>query len=395
MKYLTRFFLIGIGILFLAFFAARPALAMEFRSSDSAVVVSENEMVVGTLFAGGNTVEIDGAVEGDLFCAGQTIVVKGSVGGDVLCAGQTIRIEGTVGGNVRTVGQTVDIEGVISRNVMVMGQTITLGSASSVEGDTVAAGQTVTLGGDVGKSFLGAGNLVAVEGTVGQDANMYGNVIQVGSGAHIVGKLTYASEKDISIADQAVVGEIVRQEMPKKSAVERPKKQFPIAVRLMGEKPWPQNAVGSILTYLVIGAIGVLLFKNGIVKVVDVMKENTGASFGVGFLWLIIFPVLFILLLVTIIGIPVAILYAFLFAIIAIVSKLFVAMYIGKEILTSFWKNQKENWYMAVLIGVTVSWLVFSMPYIGGLTSFLAILWGTGGLVKAVLNKRQARHSGK
>jgi hypothetical protein len=390
MKYLTSFFLTGIAILFLAFFAVKPVLAMEFRSSDNAVVVAEDEMVGGSLFAGGSSVQINGAVEGDLFCAGQTIIIKGSVGGDVLCAGQTVRIEGTVGGNIRTVGQTVDIDGMVSRNVMIVGQTVRVGKESVVEGEGVFGGQTVSILGDVGKSVLGGGNLVVVEGTVGEDATLAGNTVQIGAGAHIAGKLTYESDKDAVIADGAVVGEIVKQPMRKElSGMKRPEKQFPKIMGFTKGKPWPQNAVGPILIYLVIGALGILLFKNGISKVIDGMKEHAGASFGIGLLWLIVFPVLFILLLITIIGIPIAILYAGLFALIAIVSKLFAAVYVGKEILTSLVKNQKENWYGAVLVGVTVSWLVFSMPIIGGLTSFLAMLWGTGGLVRTVLVRKK------
>ena len=391
MKHLIRFSLISIAVLFLAFFSAKPVFAMEFRSSDSAVVVAEDEMVAGTLFAGGSTTQIDGAVEGDLFCAGQTIVVKGSVGGDVLCAGQTIRIEGTVGGNIRTIGQTVDIDGIVSRNVMTVGQTVTVGKESIVEGDGVFGGQTVSILGDIGKSILGGGNSVLIDGTVSGDAMLGGNTIQLGTTAHIAGKLTYESDKDAVIASGAVVGEIVKQPMPEKSSVERQKKQFPIIARFMRGKPWPLNAVGPVLTYLVIGAVGVLLFKTKIIKVVSVMKEYTKASFGVGFLWLLVFPVVFLTLLVTIIGIPIAILYALLFIIIAIVGKLCTAILIGRELVASFWNKERENWYLAVLFGVTISWLVFSMPYIGGLTSFIAIVWGMGGLVKIIFSKKQAK----
>jgi hypothetical protein len=395
MKHFSRFFLIGTAILFLAFFLASPALAMEFRSSENAVVVSQDEMIAGSLFAGGSSVQIDGAVEGDLFCAGQTITIKGSVGGDVLCSGQTIRIEGTVGGNIRSIGQAINVEGAVERNVMMLGQNITLGEESTVGGEAVVAGQNVMVTGDVTESFLGAGNSVDIEGSVGGDATLYGNMVQVGSGAHIGGKLTYASEKDITVAEDAMVGEIVRKAMPEKSSLERSKKPLPIWAKFMKGKPWPQNAVGSILTYIVIGAIGILLFKNGISKIVDVMKEHAGASFGVGLLWYIVFPVLFILFLITIIGIPIALLYAFLFAIVALISKLLVAILIGKEMTVSFWKAQKDNWYIAMIIGVTVSWLVYSMPYIGGLTSCAAILWGTGGLVKTIFFKKQTKSVGR
>jgi cytoskeletal protein CcmA (bactofilin family) len=392
MKYFIRFFIPVLSLLFIVFLFPHPVNAMDFRSSEKSVVVAEDELIVGTLVAAGNTVDINGSVDGDVLCIGQTITIHGSVSGDIICAGQTIRIDGTVGGNVRVAGQTVDVESPVARNGILFGQTVTLGKESVVSGDVITAGQTVSVLGDIGKGVLGAGNDISIDGTIDGDARVFANAITVGQSALITGTLNYESDANAVIAEGAQVGNTVKQPMRKE--FQEMKKANQPKDENRGKK-WPMNALGSMLTYIIFGCIGVLLFKEKMRMVIETMKEHTLGSVGYGLLWIMIFPALFITLFVTIIGIPVAILYAMVFAFVLWIAKLFTAMYIGKEVVQSFWKAKEMNWYLVIIIGVILTELIFFLPFVGGLTACLAMLWGTGGLIKTYFHSRTGKKAVK
>ena len=396
MNHLVRFFLTGISILFFAFFLVpKQALAMEFRSSDQTVTVGPGETIVGSLFATGETVQIDGVVEGDVFCAGKTILVKGSIGGDVICAGQTIEVDGTVAGSVRVAGQTVVVNGYIGRNVTGLGQTITIGSASIVNGDLISAGQTITFGGVVRQGLAAAGDTVLVNGSIGGDTNFAVNRLQLGETAKISGTLTYESDKDAVIATGASVGTIVKQPMRKDGENwQNGKGRFPKMLGAM-RKPWPVSAVGSIITFFLLSVVFIFLFPGKTERVVDMIATYPARSVIMGLLAFIITPIVFVTLVITIIGIPLAILLILLFALMAFVSKLFVALWVGRKIQSSFMKKKGENWYLAAAIGVTVSYLVFHLPYVGWLISLIAILIGMGGMVSIVFSRAPLKKSGR
>jgi len=383
MKPFIRFLTIFVLTLCFGGLVTKPVHAMEFRTSDGDVMVKSDEVITGSLFTAGNTIEIDGVVKGDVYCAGKTITIKGSVGGDVLCAGQTVMLSGSVTGSIRTAGQIITMDGSVGRNVNAFGQTVTQGKESGVMGDMIVGGETVLLNGSVGQSLAAGATTATINGAIGGDVQMMASMLDVGGTAKVRGTLTYESEKDARIATGASLTKIVKQPMRKDvSEWRNPQKKVPAMVGAL-RKPWPMNALGSIVVYIVLGAVMVFLFRNGMTKSIDMVADHRGSSALVGGLIYLTFPMIFLILLVTIIGIPVAVLYALAIALIGFLSKLVVALYIGREIVRSFWKSAKENLYLSVCIGVALSWLVYDLPFVGWLVSCVAMLIGTGAIVKA------------
>lgn len=371
-------------------FVATPAYAMEFRTSDQSVVIGQDEQVSGSLFAAGDTVEINGVVDGDVYCAGKTVMVTGTVNGDVLCAGQTVRVTGPVSGSIRTAGQTVTLDGTVQRSLNAFGQTISVEKNAVVDGDAVIAGQTMMVGGTLAKGLVGAGDTVSLDGTIGGDMNLAVATLQVGDKANVQGKLTYESQKDAVVAPGAVVGTLIKQPVRKEMGDwQKPQKKLPEFMGAMS-KPWPVNAIGSIVTFILVGFVMAFLFPRKTQDVVDTVKQYPGRSIGIGILTLLVSPVIFFILLVTIIGIPLAILFALFMALVLFLSKLFVALWAGREIATSFWGKSKENWLVITLIGVTISWLLFSLPFVGWLVGGIAMMTGVGAMVSVMVTRKPA-----
>lgn len=371
---------------------------MEFRSSDQTVTVGPGETVVGSLFATGQTVQIDGVVEGDVYCAGKTILVKGSVNGDLLCAGQNVQVDGTVTGSIRTAGQTISLHNAIGRNVTAVGQIVNLGTLSRVGGDVVLGGQTMTLAGVIAQGVLAASETMILNGTVGGNTKLAVNTLQVGETARINGTLMYESVNDAVVAPGALIGTVVKQPVQKERRgdwrLELEEKKLSQIWGAM-QKPWPVNALGSIVTFFLLAVVFIFLFPGKTERVVDMIATSPGRSVFMGLLAFVITPIVFVTLLITIIGIPLAILLILLFVLMAFVSKLFVALWVGRKIQSSFMKKKRENWYLAAAIGVTVSYLVFHLPYVGWLVSFIAVLIGMGGMVSIVFSRAPLKKSGR
>lgn len=372
MKHFARFFLILVT--FGAFFLAQPVSAFEVRNADQ-VRVAEQDVISSSLVTGGTTIDIDGEVQGDLICAGQRITVRGMVDGDVLCIGQTIDIEGVVTGNVRVMAQTVKIQGEVQRNVTVLGQTLALSPESVIGGDVAFAVQGLDMSGSVGKSISGAAATASINGIVDGAVSLNVGTLTIGDGAHLIGAVSYTGEKEASISSNAVIEQpivknIVQRQTPKKSDGQGKEKML----------VWPVHRFGGILSALVFGLLFVLLFPAGLRTVLTSVKEHPAKLFLIGAGIVCLVPILILMLCITIIGIPIAALVGVAFVALLLIGRVATAIFIGKELLSSFWKAKEGNMYIATCIGVPISWIAFSLPFVGWICSLAALLAGMGGI---------------
>src|SRR5512136_227390 len=93
----------------LALFIIVPAASAYDGRSGPQVVIGKDEVINDDLFAGGNTVTVDGTINGDLVAAGKTVVVNGKVTGNVIAAGSTVTVNGEVGHDVLAAGAVVTL----------------------------------------------------------------------------------------------------------------------------------------------------------------------------------------------------------------------------------------------------------------------------------------------
>ena len=101
--------LLGVSL----FWAVGTAHASDFIGGKNASLGSD-QIVDGTLYIAGSTVNLAATVNGDVFCAGQTVEITGTVNGDVICAAQQLHITGKVNGDVRVAAQVLDMTGMVS-----------------------------------------------------------------------------------------------------------------------------------------------------------------------------------------------------------------------------------------------------------------------------------------
>ncbi len=376
MRYLAG--VLSVFFVFVSLLSPAPVYGIEFRGGEN-IRVEKDQIISESLFVGGNSVTIEGTVDGDLFCGGQNVVISGTVNGDVLCAGQNLRVSGTVNGNTRIAGQTVSLDGFILRNVNALGQTISIAPSATISGELLFGAQALDLAGFVGKTLFGGGQQITISGVVEGDVNVEAEKVVLDEGAQVAGALRYASKQIATIADSASVsGEVVRSE-PKYADPEDEKR------RAAPVKPaWPVSTFPAIVLHMILGCIVVALFPKYAKRVSATLVDNPVIMALKGALAMFVIPAASIILMITIIGIPAGLLGFILFGLALSVSRLFVALVVGEKLLEQFSEKNMGNLYAQVLVGVPVLWLLIKMPLLGGLLSFIVVIWGLGGVLWAL-----------
>lgn len=361
------------ALLFWGFLSPRVNAAEMF--ADNTLVVPENKKVDGSYIAAGNSITVEGEVTGDLICAARHVYIRGSVDGDVLCAAQSIVVDGKVGGNFRSAGQTIKLGGLIQKNVTAFAQNLDTKESASIGGELFFGSQDTTVNGVVGKGVYGMAENVSLDGTIGQDVKLYVSHLSVNSMAKVVGPVHYTSDKPATIDPDSQIEKGIQFTQVTQSK-KSPSQSIPDTLSKI-----PNRKLSSLFIYLGLGILAVLFLGKRFDKVGELALESPLKSMGLGFLALLISPTLFIFLFITIIGIPVALLLVFVFMLVLFISRLITSYVIGKLILNRLAPDYAKNELFVIILGVIVTWAVFSIPFIGFLLVFVSEIWVIGGII--------------
>jgi cytoskeletal protein CcmA (bactofilin family) len=173
----------------------------------------ENDVFVGDLYEAGGSVRVSRAVDGDVVIAGGTLNVSESVSQDVIAAGGLVTIAADTGDDLRLAGGIISITGSVGSDAIASGGMVTLDAASTVRGRAQLAGRMVNVYGNVDGDLSVTGGQITLTGRVGGNVRIDAESIEIEPDAVIVGNLTYASPKEVVVAEGATIeGEIERVE---------------------------------------------------------------------------------------------------------------------------------------------------------------------------------------
>lgn len=351
-----------------AFAVVMTASAQTFRSADS-TIITKDENINSSVWAGGANVDVAGTIDGDLFCAGQTVTVSGTVNGDILCAGQTVTVSGNVAGDVRVMGQTVAISANIAGNVSAAGQTMTLDSNAVVGQDASFAGQTVRVNGKIGRDLAIGSELATISAQVNRNITADIENLTLTPSASIDGNVIYTSPQKLQKDTQAnVQGEIT---YTKRSNNEQPE--------FSGLFIGAGIGLIALFTMVVSAMILSLVFPRELHSTTNASIRsftNVLLAVLVGFVAGIIVPAIIIMLLITVLGIPLAILIGTAWLLILLLSGAVTAYYAGRVI----WRGQ-TNAVLIMTAGALLVALLLLVPFIGALVALIAVWYGSGALL--------------
>jgi hypothetical protein len=334
------------------------------------------EVINRDYFAYGESVEISGTVNGDVYAAGAQVLVDGTINGDLLAAGGKIIISGDILQDVRIAGGRVTIGGTIGKNLTLAGGQIELTKAGRIQGGVVAAGGDIHVASDVARDVVLAGGSVTVSSKISGRASVTAPRIRLTSQTDVGGDFRYWSKHAPSIDDQAnVSGSIIKREFPK---ADLPSREEMFAV-WVGMKLFVTLA--SFTSTLALGLLLIHFYPKFSQRAVSQLKDRPLASIGLGFLVLIVTPVLVGLLGITLLGIPLAIFLMGVLLIYLYLARIFVIAWAGQAMFEKLGKGDCQKWAFTSAL-VLYSLLAF-IPFLGGLITALVIVFGLGMILLA------------
>ena len=269
--------------------------ALDVRTAnDRPVTVPEGETVNDTLVVFAESVNINGTVNGDLIAFARDITIRGTVKGNVISIGQHVTTEGMVEGSIFGFGQNVLTRGQVAHNVYGVGQDVSTGSGARVTGNALLFASEANVDGMIGQDLWAFSNRTNVRANISHNFTTYANDVIVSAPAVIGGNLTahVVDNKRVRVETGAMIGgktDIqVRPPAPSRYAT------FSFYMRQI---LW-------LAASLIFGLI-VFWLSPALTRVNLDTPRTLLIAAGIGFLGIVVTPIVAIIIACTIIGLPI------------------------------------------------------------------------------------------
>lgn len=362
--------LLGIGG---AAFPSAPAEAAVIELDAEIYTVREGEVIETDLIFAGKEIRIEGTVVGDLIAAANLIQVVGEVQGDVLGFAETIEITGRVGGNVRTGSRRLEVEGTVARNVTSAGETLRFSRAATLGGSVMAAARETIFDAAVPRDIIVAGRTTEIHARIGGSALVAGEELRVGPDGAIGGSATYYGPEEPDVDPQAELASPIDYER-----LEEDEHDHPVA-------SWATGFFYFWTAAFLFGAAVMLLLPETSEVIVTKHVPDYGKSFVHGVLSAVILTAFGFLVTLTLVGAPLGLTTLVLLGIGLYVAQVFVAAYIGREVLGT--PTSASEGIVRLALGLLLIQLAKAVPILGFVVLVVVALWGLGAISAYVQDK--------
>lgn len=341
------------------------------------VTLSKNQIIDGDYFAAGEIVEIYGVVNGDVYAAGGQVNINGTINGDLIIAGGSVSIAGEISDDVRAAGGQINITANIGKNLTVASGNVEIANSAQINGSVLSLSGNTIVNSPIKKDLNAYGGNLYLDSSIGRNVTTKIGALRISGNTQIGGNLNYLAQEESQIDEKAIIkGETTKKEnkMMAYDQAEKIREGFDQAKNMFGVF----LKVSSIFTTLVLGWISIKFFPTYTKNNIQILKNNFAKSLGIGFIAMILSPILVITLFATLIGYQIAIMTIVIIWFIAVFAKIYSMFYVGNLILK---KYKKPKLYIQFLIGLLVFYLLSLIPVIGFVTIFILTMAGTGSLI--------------
>ena len=335
------------------------------------IVIPAEETVNDNVYALGNNVDVEGKIIGDLVALGQNLTISGVVEGDVVALGSNIDISGEITGSLKTAGENIRLSGEVKENVYAAGGNFLQKKDSQIGQDLLLAAPKGELKGEVARNLKAAASQLVLEGIIGGRADLLLNkkelekTLVIAESAQIKDGLYYRAGTKGSISEKADIGGEIKHEFYPSGKTDT--------------SGWVWDYLIAVFASLLIGLVLITLFKNKTLEAFYHFKESSYTTFLKGLALLVLPPLISVLLLFTFIGIPLAIIITSIWIVGLIISRILVAIYLGR-LITKKIDYKKDSLMFVLITGVAIAWIAFSLPVVGWVFNLAATLWGLGAI---------------
>ncbi len=340
--------------------AHADAFSSQTQSKGSSVI---NDHYTGNLFVI-NAPVTNKEIGTDFYWAGDTLQASGlTVGaqgnGSACAAGNGLSFtDTTINGSLRLAGQTISITKTeVENNITAAGMNITTGSDVTAKGLYVA-GKTIKAGG----TYLGAslsGNDVIFSATIEGDVTINAETITLTENAVIAGELSVPENANLTVAEGASVGEIVKrstQEMVGDSASGLALQTDLSSLLPFGSFMWIALVLFALASHSLLTALFTWVGRKPIERMAIMTRDRMGRSCLSGFLAFLVMPLVLIILSITVVGLPIAALLG----IIMVTTWLFAIPLAGAALGIHFSKGNHP--YIGALVATAILTFICWLP---------------------------------
>ena len=338
--------------------------------SQKIVNVKKDEVLDHDFFASGDEVTISGKINGDAYVFAQKLVVDGEINGDLIAAGGEILIPGNVDHDARIAASKISISGTVDGSVTLAAGELVYDRSGRIGNSAVIATSDASLQGYIGRDLTIAASRVTVNNEIGGSILAGIEDLTLDPGARVRGDINYWADNNLTVnMGSAVGGQTIKHEIKDTNPIGRELE------RSFGGIKFAVKVIGFLFT-LILGLVIIKLLPVFSLQIADYIAKRKLKSFLVGALIIVSAPILVLVLLLTVVGIPFALILLFSFILIFCISKIFVALSIGR------WLEARLKMYNSVFVkfigGLIVLTLVSMVPVIGGIFSFAIFCIGVG-----------------
>lgn len=360
----------AMGLMLTAVLASAAPAAAQETEAGAAVTVASGEVREGDLYAAGEAIRIHGQVAGDLVAGGQRVLVDGRVDGDLFAAARVVDLRGPIGDSTRVVAEQVTVNTAIDGDLIAGANRLQLLESTLVRGDLTAAASTLEIDGTVEEDLRAAAGELVLRGIVRGDANVIADRLDLAPGARIEGDLDYRTRLRLSPEAAARVTGAVRYEEP-----------------IDEEDDADDSGAWSFLFWtwrlgaaLLAGMLAVALFPRPVQHLASAIAGETTLGGLLGFGAFLIVPIGAAVVMMTLIGLPIGIIAVLLFGVALYVAKLPIAVWAGGQLLVRAGQSDASP-YAAMAVGILALYVLFEVPWLGGLFWLAATWLGLGAMV--------------
>ena len=326
----------------------------------------ENEMFIYE-----DNVPINSDITSASLIIGENIDVNSKIEGVGLLFGNNVVLDSSID-YFATVGSNITFNGIV-KDGLILGDSVVLNESSSVGRDITIFANSVSISGSISRNV----RIYAKEVSI-KDAQIAGNVsisadnINVDSNAQIIGELSYNEDAIIDISNVASIGNtttFVREINDTNSFVETLK-----------------NKAISMINILVVFALS-LYFAPKLFSKIELKKKDIIKNIGIGFIFLLLVPLITLMLIVTVFGLSLGIILIALYLLLIYFSTIVTGYLVGNLIWDKFIKKEKLPYLMGVM-GIIIIYIFKIIPIVGTLVSFISILIGVGTIISLCNRKR-------
>ena len=360
---------------------ALPASAALFRSGNVADI-SKGEWVDGDAYVAGGNIISSADLPGDLVAAGGNMYITGKVGQNLTAAGGTISLMSAVGERARLAGGNITIGGDVGRDLLVAGGMVHILPGATIKGDLYAGAGVVVVDGNVLGNVRATGGTVILNGSVSGTVDVQADErVVFGKLAAFARQVTYASPQEADAAGAMFQGGVNYRKIEAKAMRSASWWTRPDKGKVLGAM-----AVMFLIRFaamLLAVLLGLRYFRKQLEAVSESAVTQFGSRLGMGFLVLVIGPILTIALFITIVGSVLGFLTLAVYGLLVLLAKVAAGAVMGAFLWRWFAKQKKValNW-KAVTVGTLIIQLIWLIPILGWLAGALVFLATLGAVAK-------------